>query len=85
MSTPDDVLAINPDAAVTVEHIGRGNHKVVMADQFYKFPENLLQLALVIKLALRDLSRPIGLVIKEVSLQTFAPPLSSVRSLIHNP
>jgi len=46
MNIPDDVLAINPDATVTVEHIGRGNHKVVMADQFYKFPENVLQLAL---------------------------------------
>lgn len=46
MKFSDDVLAINPNTTITVEYIGRGEHKVVMADQFYKFPENVLRLAL---------------------------------------
>ncbi|RMH02741.1 MAG: hypothetical protein D6704_13670 [Nitrospirae bacterium] len=46
MQVPPDVLAVNPHAKVTVDYVGRGRHKVIIADQFYLHPDRLLQLAL---------------------------------------
>ena len=41
-----ETFAINPDCQVSVEHVGVGRHKVVMADGFYRYPDQVLQQAL---------------------------------------
>jgi len=46
MRAHEDALAINPQCKVTIDHIGRGRHKIVLADDFYLYPEQVLQLAL---------------------------------------
>lgn len=46
MHVPTDTFAINPHCSVSVEYLGQGHHKVVIADDFYQYPEKVLQLAL---------------------------------------
>ncbi len=41
-----DVLEVNPDCQVTVEHVGPGKHKVVLADNFFRHFDHVGQLAL---------------------------------------
>jgi hypothetical protein len=43
---PKDVLDINPNMTITVNHVGNGQHKVVLADNFYLYPDKILALAL---------------------------------------
>lgn len=45
MSWTRDVIAINPRAKLTVETVGRGRHRVVLVDDFYQHPEQVLDLA----------------------------------------
>jgi hypothetical protein len=45
MSWTKDVIAINPRGRVTVETVGRGRHRVVLVDDFYQHPEQVLELA----------------------------------------
>ena len=42
--TPD-VLALNPRPIVTTKRIGKGKHKVVIVDDFYQHPDQVLALA----------------------------------------
>ena len=46
MNVDKDILDINQSYTLEVGHVGRGNHKVVIADNFYKYPDKVLQLAL---------------------------------------
>lgn len=41
-----DLLAIHPHHQVTRFHIGEGGHQLVVVDQFYHYPDDILQLAL---------------------------------------
>lgn len=41
-----DILQVNPDCRVTVESVGPGKHKLVLADHFYQYPERVGELAL---------------------------------------
>jgi Family of unknown function (DUF6445) len=41
-----EVLEVNPSCDVTVQHIGPANHKVLLADNFYRHPQKLAELAL---------------------------------------
>lgn len=41
-----DVLELNPRPVVTTKQIGRGKHKIVIVDDFYKHPEQVLEMAL---------------------------------------
>lgn len=41
-----ETFAINPHCRVSIDHIGLGHHKVVMVDEFYRYPDKVLQLAL---------------------------------------
>lgn len=41
-----DLLAINPHHQLTRLHVGKGLHQVVVVDQFYRYPEEILQVAL---------------------------------------
>ncbi len=45
MDVSDDLLEVNPHPQVQVEYVGRGKHKAVLVDRFYKYPEKVLQLA----------------------------------------
>lgn len=45
MSWTKDVIAINPRAKLTVETVGRGRHRVVLVDDFYQHPEQVVELA----------------------------------------
>ncbi len=45
MDISDDLLEVNPNPQVQVEYVGRGKHKAVLVDQFYKYPKKVLQLA----------------------------------------
>lgn len=40
-----DVLEINPRVEVQVDYVGHGKHKLVIADNFYRFPDRVLELA----------------------------------------
>lgn len=40
------ILEVNPACNVTVHHVGPANNKVVLADNFYKNPERVAELAL---------------------------------------
>lgn len=40
------ILEVNPACDVTVRQVGPDNHKVVLADNFYKYPEKVAELAL---------------------------------------
>ena len=46
MDIDKNAFAINQNFTVETVHVGRGNHKVVIADNFYESPEKVLQLAL---------------------------------------
>lgn len=46
MNLPNDLLDINPHMQVTIQHVGRGDHRVVIVDQFYQSQEKVLQVAL---------------------------------------
>jgi len=46
MSAPHAALAINPHYRITTDYVGRGRHKIVIADDFYQHPAQVLQLAL---------------------------------------
>lgn len=48
MQVPADTFAINPHCRVTIDFVGEGHHKVVIADEFYQHPEKTLQLALAL-------------------------------------
>ncbi len=41
-----DLLAINPHHAVSIQHVGLGQHQVVVVDNFYQHPDDVLQVAL---------------------------------------
>lgn len=41
-----DLLAINPDHTVEIHHVGVGRHQVVVVDNFYQHPDEVLQVAL---------------------------------------
>ncbi len=41
-----DVLEVNPACDVTVHHVGTANHKVLLADNFYRHPQKIAELAL---------------------------------------
>ncbi len=41
-----DVLDVNPGGKVTVDYVGTGKHKVLLADEFYLHPHHVSQLAL---------------------------------------
>jgi hypothetical protein len=40
-----ELLALDPRAKVTVETVGRGRHRVVLIDGFYRHPDRVLELA----------------------------------------
>ena len=40
-----EVLELNPRPRVTVQTVGRGNHRVVIADDFYKNPDQVVELS----------------------------------------
>ena len=46
ISMTDETFALNPHCQVFKEYIGQGKHQVVIADDFYQFPEKVLNLAL---------------------------------------
>lgn len=46
MPTPHDALILNPHCHVITDYVGQGHHKIVIADDFYQYPEQALQLAL---------------------------------------
>ena len=46
MHVPTDAFAINSQCKITVDYLGINRHKVVLADNFYQFPEKVLQIAL---------------------------------------
>jgi hypothetical protein len=41
-----DLLAVNPHHAVSVQRVGQGMHQVVIVDGFYQYPDEVLQVAL---------------------------------------
>jgi uncharacterized protein DUF6445 len=41
-----DILEVNPHCQVTMQHVGPGKHKVLLADDFYKYPDRVGELAL---------------------------------------
>lgn len=41
-----EVLEVNPACDVAVRHIGPANHKVLLADNFYRHPQKIAELAL---------------------------------------
>lgn len=41
-----DLLALNPHQTVSIQHVGLGQHQVVVVDNFYQYPEEILQVAL---------------------------------------
>ena len=46
MKIDPDILEINSNFVVEVDHVGQGKHKVITADHFYQHPQKILQLAL---------------------------------------
>ncbi len=46
MGIDADVLEVNPHCEVTVHHVGPSKRKVLLADQFYRHPEKVGELAL---------------------------------------
>ena len=46
MQVSQDVFALHSDPQVQVDYVGEGRHKVVIADNFYRYPEKVLQLAM---------------------------------------
>ena len=46
MPLSPDTFTINPHCRVSVNHVGLGQHKVVLVDDFYQYPDSVLQLAL---------------------------------------
>ena len=46
MEIEPDFLDINPNFIVEVDYVGRGQHKVITADNFYQYPDKILKLAL---------------------------------------
>jgi len=41
-----EILEVNPDCQVRVVHVGPGKHKVLLADNFYRHPQQVGELAL---------------------------------------
>ena len=41
-----DLLAVNPKPVISVHSVGLGQHKVIIADHFYQYPDDVLQTAL---------------------------------------
>ena len=41
-----DLFAIHPEAKPIVQHVGHGHHKIVIVDEFYRYPDEVLQTAL---------------------------------------
>lgn len=41
-----EVLELNPDCRVTLQHVGQAKHKALVADDFYAHPEEMARLAL---------------------------------------
>ncbi len=46
MNVAHDLFEINPDYHVEVNYVGKGHHKVITADHFYRHPQKVLDLAL---------------------------------------
>ena len=36
-----DILEVNPDCRVSVEYVGPGKHKCLIADDFYRNPQEV--------------------------------------------
>ena len=41
-----ELFAVNPNPALSVHSVGLGQHKVIIADHFYQYPDEVLQTAL---------------------------------------
>ena len=41
-----DLFAVNPNPVLSVHSVGLGKHKVIIADHFYQYPDDVLQTAL---------------------------------------
>lgn len=41
-----DLLALNPHQTVSIQRVGLGQHQVVVVDNFYQYPDEILQVAL---------------------------------------
>ncbi len=41
-----DLFAINPKATPSVYHVGQGQHQIIIVDDFYQYPDEVLQAAL---------------------------------------
>ncbi|GJL68373.1 MAG: hypothetical protein NPIRA06_10080 [Nitrospirales bacterium] len=41
-----DLLALNPHQTVSIQRVGLGQHQVVIVDDFYQYPEEILKIAL---------------------------------------
>ena len=41
-----DLFAVNPNPDLSVHNVGLGQHKVIIADHFYLYPDDILQTAL---------------------------------------
>ncbi len=41
-----DLFAVHPNPNLSVHHVGLGQHKVIIADHFYQYPEDILQTTL---------------------------------------
>ena len=46
MTITPETFSINPHFKVQKDHVGTGRHQVVIVDEFYLFPEKILQVAL---------------------------------------
>jgi len=38
-----DLFAVNPNPVISVHSAGLGKHKVIIADHFYQYPDEILQ------------------------------------------
>ncbi|MDH5698689.1 MAG: DUF6445 family protein [Nitrospirota bacterium] len=41
-----DIFALNPHQTVSIQRVGLGQHQVVVVDNFYQYPDEILQVAL---------------------------------------
>ena len=41
-----DLFAVNQNPVISVHSVGLGQHKVIIADHFYQYPDEILQTAL---------------------------------------
>ena len=41
-----DLFAVNPNPVLSTHKVGLGQHKVIIADHFYRYPDDILQTTL---------------------------------------